>query len=121
MFLCIRCAGIHRNLGVHISRVKSVNLDSWTTEQLEVSETSFYCSYEKLLFRFNFKTEILFLFFHVMFRVSKSGETSEQQSFGNVICQVIFDVHRPTRTIRQTTPVNLNFSGKFYHLLHNGS
>ena len=62
MFLCIRCAGIHRNLGVHISRVKSVNLDSWTTEQLEVSETSFYWSYEKLLFRFDFKTETLFFF-----------------------------------------------------------
>lgn len=37
VFLCIRCAGIHRNLGVHISRVKSVNLDSWTPEQMEVS------------------------------------------------------------------------------------
>eukprot|EP00795_Rhopilema_esculentum_P007544 gene7544-13329_t len=35
VFLCIRCAGIHRNLGVHISRVKSVNLDSWTPEQIE--------------------------------------------------------------------------------------
>ncbi len=35
--MCIRCAGIHRNLGVHISRVKSVNLDSWTPEQIEVS------------------------------------------------------------------------------------
>lgn len=34
VFLCIRCAGIHRNLGVHISRVKSVNLDSWTPEQV---------------------------------------------------------------------------------------
>lgn len=34
MFLCIRCAGIHRNLGVHISKVKSVNLDSWTPEQV---------------------------------------------------------------------------------------
>jgi len=35
VFLCIRCAGIHRNLGVHISKVKSVDLDSWTTEQIE--------------------------------------------------------------------------------------
>lgn len=34
MFLCIRCAGIHRNLGVHISKVKSVNLDTWTPEQV---------------------------------------------------------------------------------------
>jgi len=34
LFLCIRCAGIHRNLGVHISKVKSVNLDTWTPEQV---------------------------------------------------------------------------------------
>lgn len=37
VFMCIRCAGIHRNLGVHISRVKSVNLDQWTSEQIQVN------------------------------------------------------------------------------------
>ncbi|XP_078093834.1 stromal membrane-associated protein 2-like isoform X2 [Mustelus asterias] len=35
VFVCIRCAGIHRNLGVHISKVKSVNLDQWTPEQIQ--------------------------------------------------------------------------------------
>ena len=36
VFLCIRCSGIHRGMGTHISRVKSVDLDIWTPEQIEV-------------------------------------------------------------------------------------
>ncbi len=36
VFLCIRCAGIHRKLGVHITKVKSINLDQWTAEQIAV-------------------------------------------------------------------------------------
>ena len=30
----VRCSGIHRGMGTHISRVKSVDLDAWTDEQL---------------------------------------------------------------------------------------
>lgn len=37
VFLCIRCSGIHRGMGTHISRVKSVDLDIWTPEQMNVS------------------------------------------------------------------------------------
>ncbi|KIX05770.1 uncharacterized protein Z518_03742 [Rhinocladiella mackenziei CBS 650.93] len=35
VFLCIRCSGIHRGMGTHISRIKSVDLDAWTDEQLQ--------------------------------------------------------------------------------------
>ncbi|EIW71162.1 hypothetical protein TREMEDRAFT_73206 [Tremella mesenterica DSM 1558] len=30
LFLCIRCVGIHRSLGTHISKPRSVDLDIWT-------------------------------------------------------------------------------------------
>ncbi|KAI4211197.1 MAG: hypothetical protein LQ351_005995 [Letrouitia transgressa] len=35
VFVCIRCSGIHRGMGTHISRVKSVDLDAWTDEQMK--------------------------------------------------------------------------------------
>ncbi|KAJ1310709.1 hypothetical protein OPQ81_009233 [Rhizoctonia solani] len=34
VFVCIRCSGIHRSMGTHISKVKSVDLDVWTPEQM---------------------------------------------------------------------------------------
>ncbi|EFC50849.1 arfGTPase-activating protein [Naegleria gruberi] len=38
VFFCIRCAGLHRKLGTHISKVRSVGLDSWNDEQRRMVE-----------------------------------------------------------------------------------
>ncbi|CAO3688441.1 unnamed protein product [Rhizopus stolonifer] len=35
IFVCIQCSGIHKSLGTHISKVKSVDLDTWVPEQIE--------------------------------------------------------------------------------------
>lgn len=36
VLLCIKCAGIHRSLGTHISKVKSISMDSWALEEVKV-------------------------------------------------------------------------------------
>jgi hypothetical protein len=76
VFLCIRCSGIHRGMGTHISKVKSVDLDVWTPEQMAVRSISCFHAF--------------YLHFNSISR-SKNGETVSQISIGRPISnQVTF-------------------------------
>jgi len=39
ILVCIECSGIHRNLGSHISKVRSLSLDSWSSFNIKTLET----------------------------------------------------------------------------------
>lgn len=51
IFVCTRCAGVHRSMGAHISKVKHLKLDRWEDSQVnrirEVGNTAARLHYEE--------------------------------------------------------------------------
>ena len=53
VFLCLKCAGLHRNFGLNISVIRSLQIDSWDDKQIMFLKKGGDANYKELLKEFN--------------------------------------------------------------------
>ena len=53
VFLCLKCAGVHRSFGMSISLTRSLQIDSWTDNQLLFFTKGGNAKFKKNLEEFN--------------------------------------------------------------------
>jgi ADP-ribosylation factor GTPase-activating protein 1 len=57
IFLCFNCSGVHRALGMQISFIKSMTMDSWTDQQLNMMKEGGNAKFKAFMETYNLNQE----------------------------------------------------------------